>query len=94
MARAEAEPDAIAAAAAVLDRQRRHNRERLAGIVHRRAVPRDWPRDMATEYLEQKLCFEFTPRCREGLELFWLKATALGLIERRRELALAPTWQA
>lgn len=76
----------IATAAAILDRQRRHNQHRLDLIVHGRALPRNWPGDLASEYLKQKLAFEFTDRRRAGLELFFNKASKHGLIDQRRPL--------
>lgn len=89
MARASTDPALIDLAAAVLDRQRRHNRERLDGMVHRRAVPRGWPRALASDYLASKIRFELDDRCRAGLELFWTKAADLGFIEDLRPLVLA-----
>ncbi|HEB60635.1 MAG TPA: hypothetical protein ENJ06_02320, partial [Phycisphaeraceae bacterium] len=41
----------IRTASAVLDRQRRHNLERLEQFISRIAVPRGWPRDLARTYL-------------------------------------------
>jgi chorismate dehydratase len=89
MARTSTDPALLDLAAAVLDRQRRHNRERLDGMVHRRAVPRGWPRALASDYLASKIRFDFDDRCRTGLELFWTKAADLGFIEDRRPLVLA-----
>jgi len=81
MARADADSKRVADIAAILDRQRRHNRERLGSIVHRRAVPRGWPEDLARRYLEECLRFDFDDEARCGLELFFAKAAALGLVE-------------
>ena len=86
MARAAEEMRRIRTAAAVLDHQRRHNMERLDLIVDRRAAPRRWPPDLARTYLTQRLVFEFTPRLRDGLELFFAKAEAHGLIQQRRPI--------
>lgn len=88
MAKASADPARLATAAAVLDHQRRHNIERLDFIVHRRARPRNWPGDLAAEYLKQRLAYEFTDRRRAGLELFFEKAKSHGLIERLRPLRI------
>jgi chorismate dehydratase len=81
MARESRDRDVLNAAAAVLDHQRRHNIERLDWIVHHRAKPRHWPGDLASEYLKQKIAYEFTPNRRAGLELFFAKAEKHGLIE-------------
>ncbi len=89
MARRSADPSTIAVAAAVLDRQRRHNAQRLDGIVHRAASEKNWPLDLAGCYLRNKLAFEMTPRRREGLELFFDKAVEHGLAARRRALEIA-----
>ena len=86
MARATADPELLSVAAAILDRQRRHNEQRLDLIVARKAKPRQWPNDVAAGYLKEKLAFEFTDRRRAGLELFFDKAYEHGLIPRRREL--------
>jgi chorismate dehydratase len=76
-------------AAAILDRQRRYNAIRLDWIVHHRAPQRRWPRDLAGDYLKHHIAYEFTDRRRRGLELFYDKALAHGLIARRRPLHIA-----
>ncbi len=88
MASRGADPSILATAAAILDRQRRHNVERLDGIVHREAGPRGWPAGLAREYLKSRLAFDFTEDRRAGLELFFDKAAAHGFVERRRPLEL------
>ncbi len=88
MARRAADPELIRTAAAILDRQRRHNRHRVDLIVHRRARPRGWPADLAASYLKGKLTFELTPTRRAGLELFFDKACEHGLVDRRRSLEI------
>ena len=88
MARRETDPDLIATAAAILDRQRRHNRERIDLIVHRKAQPRGWPGDLAAAYLKDKLAFELTGTRRAGLELFFDKACEHGLVDRRRPVEI------
>jgi chorismate dehydratase len=89
LARRERDPAVIATAAAILDRQRRHNLERLDLMVHRRALARGWPADLAAAYLKQELAFEWTPQRRAGLELFFDKACEHGLANHRRPLELA-----
>jgi len=76
-------------AAAILDRQRRYNAIRLDWIVHHRAPRRRWPRDLAGDYLKHHIAYEFTERRRRGLELFYDKALAHGVIARRRPLQIA-----
>ncbi len=88
-ARRECDPAVIATAAAILDRQRRHNRQRLDLIVHRRALARGWPADLAGGYLKQKLAFEWKRERRAGLELFFDKACEHGLANHRRPLELS-----
>ena len=88
MAKRRTDPAVIATAAAILDRQRRHNLQRLDLIVHRRAEPTGWPRAVAGDYLKHKLAFEFTGARRRGLELFFDKACELGLVKRRRPLEI------
>ena len=79
----------LIAANAVLDRQRRHNElDRLDRIVQQHAVPRNWPDDLAADYLKQKLAFEVNDQRLGGLELFFEKALHHGLIPQRRKLEI------
>jgi predicted solute-binding protein len=73
----------------VLDRQRRVNRQRIDGIIHRRARPRHWPIDLAADYLKNRIAYEWDQRRQQGLETFFDKAHALGLTEQRRPLRFA-----
>lgn len=86
MATESADPQRLTVANAILDRQRRHNRERLDLIVHHRARPRNWPTDLASEYLKQRLVYELQEPHRAGMELFFEKAQSHGLIEKVRPL--------
>ncbi len=88
MARAGADVHRLRIAMSVLDRQRRYNCERLDLIVERRARPRNWPADLASEYLKQRLVYTFGDRQRQAMELFFQKAAALGIIERARPLVV------
>ena len=88
LAKRDADRSRIATAAAILDRQRRHNRERLDLIIHRQAHQRRWPVDLAGGYLKEKLAFELTASRRAGLELFFDMAYEHGLIEQRRPLEI------
>jgi predicted solute-binding protein len=76
----------IATAAAALDRQRRHNLERLDSIVHRHGAARRWPAELARDYLARRLVYQSTPQRHAGMELFFRKAHAHGLIRRCRGL--------
>jgi chorismate dehydratase len=79
----------VRTAEAVLDRQRRYNALRLDWIVHHRAALRRWPRDLARQYLTERIACTFTEPRRRGLELFFDKAAEHGLIEQRRPLKMA-----
>jgi len=70
----------IATAAAVLDRQRRHNATRLEWIVGRRAAAAGWPAPLARRYLGELLRYEVGPRERAGVARFLSEAVRLGLI--------------
>ncbi|HEB60355.1 MAG TPA: hypothetical protein ENJ06_00865, partial [Phycisphaeraceae bacterium] len=74
----------IRTASAVLDRQRRHNLERLEQFISRIAVPRGWPRDLARTYLTQMLRFAVGPREKKAIELFFDLSRKHGLIPRHR----------
>jgi chorismate dehydratase len=80
MARPSTPPAVLRAAAVVLDRQRRHNVERLDGMIRRRALPRHWPSDLADDYLKRRITYEYTPGHAAALELFYAKAHEHGLI--------------
>jgi len=83
LAKRDADPDRLRIAAAVLDRQRRRNRDLIPSMVHRSAIPRGWPRDLAQSYLAEKLVHEFTEDGLRALDAFFDKAAAHGLIEGR-----------
>jgi chorismate dehydratase len=84
MARRDADPERVRTAAAILDHQRRHNIERLDGIIAREAEPRSWPRDLASTYLKERLCFDFDERAADALDRFFDRADECGLIPERR----------
>lgn len=81
MARIDADPERVATLAAILDHQRRHNRERIDAMIHRHAGQRGWPLDLAAHYLHDCLRFEFDAEARRGMELFFRKLAALGLVD-------------
>jgi chorismate dehydratase len=70
--------------AALLERQRLHNRTRLDWIVGARAAERHWPEDLAREYLGERLRFEVGAEERGAVEVFLNDAAALGLAPRTR----------
>jgi chorismate dehydratase len=74
----------IAAAAALLDRQLRHNLARLDWIIQTRAPEHHWPPDLAREYVGRLLRFQDGPREREAAERFLAEAERLGLVPARR----------
>ena len=81
----------VRAAAWALDRQRRHNRERIDEIIHRHVDPDRWPPDLARVYLRQRLSFAWTDEHCRGLEAFHERAAKYGLIERVRPLEMLET---
>jgi chorismate dehydratase len=91
MARIDADPALLRLATTALDHQRRHNRERIDWIIHRRARPRHWPVDLAADYLKSHIAHEWTNLRRAGLEMFFDKALQHGLIEQRRSITLFET---
>ncbi len=90
MARRTIDRELLALAAALLDRQRRHNVERIDRMVNRRAVPRDWPADLAADYLKQKLRYELDDRAIAGLERFYEAAERHDLCATRRPVRIEP----
>jgi len=86
MARRSTPPAVLRAAAMVLDRQRRHNQQRIDGMIHRRALPRQWPADLAADYLKRHITYEFTPGHLAALEHFYAKAHEHGLIDQPRAI--------
>ncbi len=78
----------VRSAAAVLDHQRRHNRERIANIVHRHAIARGWPKFDADLYLSGMLRYEFGEPEAEGLRTFFSLAHRHGLLAKARPLEM------
>jgi chorismate dehydratase len=91
MARADADLSRIRLAARVLDHQRRHNHERLDGMIHRHATGRGWPADLARSYLREHLVFAWNDARRAGLERFYAEAAEAGLIGSPRSLTFVET---
>ncbi|MEC9373357.1 MAG: menaquinone biosynthesis protein [Planctomycetota bacterium] len=87
MCRADhAQDAAIRAAAAVLDRQRRHNVTRLDWIVTNRAPALGWPLDLARSYIGSMLRYELGDRERDAVARFFELAEKHGVIEERRPI--------
>ncbi|MGD1916391.1 MAG: menaquinone biosynthetic enzyme MqnA/MqnD family protein [Phycisphaerales bacterium] len=61
----------IALAAAMLDRQRRHNATRLDWLVQQWAPKARWPVDLAQHYIAELLRYEVGPREREAIDRFY-----------------------
>ncbi|MFZ4575423.1 MAG: menaquinone biosynthetic enzyme MqnA/MqnD family protein [Phycisphaerales bacterium] len=71
MARADAVGNGRARlAAAILDRQRRHNACRMEWLVQSHAPGAGWPVETARHYLQHLLRYEVTPRAFEAIDLF------------------------
>lgn len=73
-----ARASAIRGAAALLDRQVRHNMTRLDWLVQRRAREHRWPEDLARRYLVELLRYRVGAREREAVRVFLDAAAALG----------------
>ncbi len=72
----------------VLGQRRRLNRGRTAEIVAAHAESSGWPTELASRYLGGILRYDLGPRELEGIDLFWKRCHALGLIDRVRPLRL------
>lgn len=70
----------IAAAAALLDRQLRHNLGRLEWLIRTRAPEHHWPGDLAHRYVGELLRYRLGDREREAVGRFFAEAAALGLV--------------
>lgn len=78
----------VRTAAAVLDRQLRHNCTRLGWIVAQRAAEHRWPADLAAEYLGSLMRYCIGEREREAVAAFFGEAARLGLVAP----GAAPRW--
>jgi chorismate dehydratase len=83
---ADADADAVRAAAAILDRQRRHNATRLGWIAAARAPARGWTPHHAERYLRGHLRFDVTPGDRQAVDRFADLCVSHGVIAERRSL--------
>ncbi len=85
MARADrVEDERVRHAAALLDRQRRHNATRMEWLAARHSPTHGWPVELATRYLTGLLRYDVGPREREGAERFVMEAARAGLVPERR----------
>lgn len=92
MARADRWDDAesgarLRTAAALLDRQLRHNLTRVDWVISTHAPLHRWPTDLARKYITEYLRFEVGPREQEAAALFLSKAAAMKLCP-----AIRPRW--
>ena len=71
----------IGLAAAMLDRQRRHNATRLDWLVQEWAARSRWPVDLARRYIGELLRYELGDREREAVSRFFELCTTHGIIE-------------
>jgi chorismate dehydratase len=69
----------VRAAAAMLDRQRRHNATRLGWVVQSRAAERHWPEDTAAKYVGSYLKYAIEDPEREAVAKFIAWAHELDL---------------
>ncbi len=76
------EDPSVAAASAILDRQRRHNRTRIDAIVSARAPEHRWPVDLARKYIGSCLLYEYDARAQKAAERFIEMCASRGLVER------------
>jgi predicted solute-binding protein len=82
MCRADrADDPSIHTAAAILDRQLRHNQTRLDWIVAASAREHRWPEDLARRYLGELLRFTVGDLERDAVSRFFSMAAAEGLID-------------
>ncbi len=82
----EAGSDRVRTAAAVLDRQRRHNQTRIDWLIAKRAASAGWPIGTARTYLRELLRYEVGPRERQAATVFLREAAAAGLIPSREPI--------
>ena len=83
LARRETDASAVAA---VLDHQRRHNKERMEQFLRSQAVKHGWPIDLARSYLRDMIRFDWTDDMVRGVERFFGLAHGMGLIAENRPL--------
>ena len=72
----------VQTAAAMLDRQRRHNHTRLDWVVASRASEKHWPEDLAAKYVGAYLKYDVGEAEREAVAKFLRWSAELGLCEK------------
>jgi chorismate dehydratase len=83
-------PDALTPeVVADFEQSKRYGLERLAEIAEAAAIKLDLPPRALERYLTENIHFDLTPDYVEGLELYFEKAAAAGLIPRARRLEFA-----
>lgn len=83
----DADTTMIDEAAAMLERVRLRNDQRLDWLVTREAKAHDWPADLARTYIGQLLSFNLDDRARQAVELFASKLKTHGILD-----AMTPRW--
>ncbi|HBZ97225.1 MAG TPA: hypothetical protein DEO57_05210 [Phycisphaerales bacterium] len=83
LGRADGDQAALRLASDLLERQYRYNRMHLEGILARVESERNWPIDVADQYLRESIRYEFGPAQRAGLERFYELAGAHEFIRLR-----------
>lgn len=79
---ADAESELVRCAAAILDRQRRHNATRLPWIAAMRAPARDWPVALAASYLGEHLRFAVGDDERRSVDDFFRLCREHGVLDQ------------
>jgi len=79
----EAESPTVRTAAALLDRQRRHNATRLGWVAAMHAPSARWPVDRADRYLGGLLRFDLDQAARRGATRFIAEDASRGLLPER-----------
>ena len=68
----------------ILDRQRRHNAQRVEQIVSMHAIDRGWLPEVAFHYLTNHMQYAFTKEHGKSLDLFFELAASFSLIDSVR----------
>ena len=68
----------------LLDRERRHNAQRIEQIVSTHAIDRGWVPEVAFQYLTNHMQYSFTKQHGESLDLFFELAASCSLIDTVR----------
>lgn len=73
----------VAAASAILDRQRRHNRTRIDAIASACAPEHRWPVDLARTYIGERLRYTYDERAQQAATKFIEMAAERSLVDRK-----------